>query len=31
MERLFKKANEYDDILIERFGATKQKRDEEDD
>ncbi len=30
IERLFVKANEYDDILIKRFNATKQKRDEED-
>lgn len=29
-KRLFAKSNEYDDILIERFNATKQKRDEED-
>ena len=31
IERLFKKANEYDDILINKFGAIKQKRDEEDE
>lgn len=30
IERLFKKANEYVDILINDFNATKQKRDEED-
>lgn len=30
IERLFVKSNEYDDILIERFNATKEKRDEED-
>ena len=30
IERLFKKADEYDDILINKFGAIKQKRDEED-
>ena len=30
IERLFQKSNEYDDILIKRFNATKQKRDEED-
>lgn len=29
-QRLFKRANEYDDILINRFNAIKQKRDEED-
>ncbi|MEA2099467.1 MAG: trypsin-like peptidase domain-containing protein [Campylobacterota bacterium] len=29
-QRLIKYSNEYDDILIERFGAVKQKRDEED-
>ncbi|MEA3228554.1 MAG: trypsin-like peptidase domain-containing protein [Campylobacterota bacterium] len=30
LERLFKFANRYDDILIDEFGAIKQKRDEED-
>ncbi|MDD5373959.1 MAG: trypsin-like peptidase domain-containing protein [Sulfurimonas sp.] len=30
IDKLFKKSNEYDDILIKRFNATKQKRDEED-
>ncbi|MDQ1264650.1 MAG: serine protease Do [Campylobacterota bacterium] len=29
-DRLFTNANEYDDILINEFGAKKQKRDEED-
>ena len=29
-ERLIKYSNEYDDILINRFGAIKQKKDEED-
>ncbi|SFV75727.1 Serine protease precursor MucD/AlgY associated with sigma factor RpoE [hydrothermal vent metagenome] len=29
-ERLFQYANKFDDILIEKFGAIKQKRDEED-
>ena len=29
-ERLFKFSNKYDDILIHKFGAIKQKRDEED-
>ena len=29
-ERLFKYANKFDDILIDKFGAIKQKRDEED-
>jgi len=29
-KRLFEKSNEYDDILINKFNATKQKRDEED-
>jgi len=28
-ERLFKYADEFDDILINKFGAIKQKRDEE--
>ena len=28
LERLRKTANEYDDILIEKFGATRPKRDE---
>ena len=30
LERLFKYANKFDDILIDKFGAIKQKRDEED-
>ncbi len=30
LQRLLKNANKYDDILIEKFGAIKQKRDEED-
>jgi serine protease Do len=30
LERLFKYANAYDDILIERFGALIQKKDNED-
>ena len=30
VERLIKYANRYDDILIEKFGAIVQKRDEED-
>lgn len=30
LERLLKLSNKYDDILIEKFGAIKQKRDEED-
>ena len=30
LQRLLKYSNEYDDILINRFGAIKQKRDEED-
>lgn len=30
IEKLFKKADEYDDILINEFNAIKQKRDEED-
>ena len=30
LERLFKYANIFDDILINKFGAIKQKRDEED-
>ena len=30
IERLFKKSDEYDDILIEKFNAIKQKRDIED-
>lgn len=30
LERLFKYANKYDDILINQYGAIKQKRDEED-
>ena len=30
LERLFKYANKFDDILINKFGAIKQKRDEED-
>ncbi len=30
LQRLFTFANKYDDILIEQFGAMKQKRDEED-
>lgn len=29
-ERLFEYANKFDDILIERFGAKKQKRDDEE-
>lgn len=29
-ERLLKYSDSYDDILIEKFNATKQKRDEED-
>ena len=29
-ERLFKYSNKFDDILISKFGAIKQKRDEED-
>jgi len=29
-DRLFKYSNRYDDILIRKFGAIKQKRDEED-
>ena len=29
-ERLFKYSNKYDDILINKFGGIKQKRDEED-
>lgn len=29
-KRLFEKSNEYDDILISKFNAIKQKRDEED-
>jgi len=28
--RLIKHANRYDDILINEYGAIKQKRDEED-
>ena len=30
INRLIKYANKYDDILINKFGAIKQKRDEED-
>jgi serine protease Do len=30
LERLKKAANEYDDILIARFGATRPKRDEDE-
>jgi len=30
IDRLIKYANKYDDILINKFGAIKQKRDEED-
>jgi serine protease Do len=30
LKRLFKYANKFDDILINKFGAIKQKRDEED-
>ena len=30
LQRLLKYSNDYDDILIDRFGAVKQKRDEED-
>jgi len=30
LKRLFEYANKYDDILINEFGAIKQKRDEED-
>jgi len=30
IERLIEYANKYDDILINEYGATKQKRDEED-
>ena len=30
LERLIKYSNKYDDILINEFGAIKQKRDEED-
>jgi serine protease Do len=30
IERLIKYANKYDDILINKFGAIKQQRDEED-
>ena len=30
IERLIKYADKYDDVLIYEFGATKQKRDEED-
>jgi serine protease Do len=30
LERLFKLSNNYDNILIEKYGALKQKRDEED-
>ncbi len=30
LARLFKYANKFDDILIDNFGAIKQKRDEED-
>lgn len=30
LERLIKYSNKYDDILINNFGAIKQKRDEED-
>lgn len=30
LERLIKYANKFDDILITKFGALKQKRDEED-
>ena len=30
LERLFKYSNKYDDILISKFDAIKQKRDEED-
>lgn len=30
LERLIKYSNKYDDILINQFGAIKQKRDEED-
>lgn len=30
LERLFKYSNKYDDILINKFNAIKQKRDEED-
>ena len=30
LERLKKAANEYDDILIEKFGATRPKRDEDE-
>ena len=29
-KRLFEYANKFDDVLINRFGAIKQKRDEED-
>lgn len=29
-DKLFKKSNEYDDILISKFNAKKHKRDEED-
>ena len=28
LQRLKKAANEYDDILIDKFGATRPKRDE---
>ncbi len=31
LERLFKYADSYDDILIKKFNATKQKRDKEDE
>ena len=30
LERLFKYANKYDDILINKYGAIKQKKDEEE-
>ena len=30
LKRLFKYANKFDDILIDKFGAIKQRRDEED-
>ncbi|MDD3060759.1 MAG: YbjN domain-containing protein, partial [Sulfurimonas sp.] len=30
LKRLFKYANKFDDILIEKFDAIRQKRDEED-
>lgn len=31
MQRLFTKANEYDDVLINKFGAVKYKRDNDEE